>query len=145
MSVLSDPVVTLEGVRLEKISLSAVDLAVTIRVENKNPVGATLESCPFAVSYRNAGTSRMIATGDTGSAKIAAGSATLLQVRISTHNVALPGALAAFVAGGKLDLTIDGTARIKFLIIPKEVPFSRTVPVIRGEIVDMVTGKKPDE
>jgi len=81
MSVLSDPVVTLEGVRLEKISLSAVDLAVTIRVENKNPVGATLESCPFSVSCEQGGKNEVIATGETGSAKIPGNSVTDIPVQ----------------------------------------------------------------
>jgi LEA14-like dessication related protein len=144
MSVLSDPVVTLEGVRLENISLSSVVLAITIRVENKNPVGATLESCPFTVSYRNAGATTVIATGDTGSAKIAAASSTVVPVRVTSDNAALPVALAAFVTGGKLDLSINGTAKIKFMMIPKEIPFSRTVPVTAGGIADMMTGQKKD-
>jgi LEA14-like dessication related protein len=145
MPVLSDPVVSLEGVALENISLSTVDLAVTIRVENKNPVGAILGSCPFTVSYRSAGTSIVIAKGDTGSAKIAAGTATVLPVRVRSHNAALPGALSAFVAGGKIEVTIEGTAKIKFLMIPKEIPFSRTVQVTAGEIVGMMTGQKKQD
>ncbi|MEN6396888.1 MAG: LEA type 2 family protein, partial [Methanoregula sp.] len=127
------------------ISLSAVDLAVTIRVENKNPVGATLESCPFSVSCEQGGNNGIIATGETGSAKIPGNSVTDLPARVSSKNAALLGALAGLVLGGKIEVTIAGTAKIKFLMIPKEVPFSRTVPVTRGEIVDRVTGKKPDE
>jgi LEA14-like dessication related protein len=145
MSILSDPVVTLEGVVVESVSLSTIGLAVTIRVENNNPVGATIESCPFTLSYRNGGTPQVIASGDTGSAKIAADSATVLPVRVSSNNTALPGALAAFVTRGKLDLTINGTAKIKFLMIPKEIPFSRTVPVTVGQIAGMVTSQKKKE
>jgi LEA14-like dessication related protein len=145
MSVLHDPVVTLEGVALKNLSFSTLDLDVSIRVENPNPVGATLESCPFTVSYRNAGTPQVIATGDTGSAKIPTNAATVLPVPITSHNAALLGALAAFVAGGKLDLTIEGTARLKFLMIPKQVPFSKTVPVTVGDIAGMVTGQKKQD
>jgi LEA14-like dessication related protein len=142
MSVLHDPVVTLEGVALKNLSFSTLDLGVSIRVENPNPVGATLESCLFTVSHRDAGTSQVIATGDTGSAKIPANAATVLPVSVTSHNAALLGALAAFVAGGKLDLTIEGTAKLKFLTIPKQVPFSKTIPVTVGEIADIVTGQK---
>jgi len=145
MPVLSDPVITLGNISLESISLSTIELAVTIRVENNNPVGATLESCPFTVSYTNAGRSAVVATGDTGSAKVAARSVAAVPVRVSSHNAALIGALAAFVTGGKLDLTIDGTAKITFLMIPKTVPFSRTVPVTMGQIAGMVTGQKTKE
>ena len=139
---MSDPVVSLDGVSLERVSLSTIAFTVTLRVQNDNPVGATLESCPFTVSYRNGGTAKVIATGDTGSTKIAARASIVLPVRISSDNAALPGALAAFVTGGKLDLTIDGTARIKFLMIPKKVPFSRTVPVTAGQVAEMVAGQK---
>jgi LEA14-like dessication related protein len=145
MSVLSDPVVTLEGVVLESVSRSKIGLAITIRVENNNPVGATLESCLFTISYRNGGTLQVIASGDTGSAKIVANTATVLSVRVSSNNTAIIGAVAAFVTGGKLDLTINGTAKIKFLMIPKEIPFSRTVPVTAGQIAGMVTGQKKKE
>jgi len=41
-------------------------------------------------------------------------------------------------------MTLDRIAAIQFLMIPKEVPFSRIVPVTRGEIVDMVTGQEKD-
>jgi hypothetical protein len=145
MPILQDPVVTLGGIALKNISFSTLDLDVSIRVENPNPAGATLESCPFTVSYRNAGTPQVIATGDTGSAKIPANTATVLPVSVTSHNTALLGALTAFVAGGKLELTIEGTARIKFLMIPKQVPFTRTVSVTVGEIAHMVTGQKKNE
>ncbi|MGA2698066.1 MAG: LEA type 2 family protein [Methanoregula sp.] len=145
MPILQDPVVTLEGIALKNISFSTLDLDVSIRVENPNPAGATLESCPFTVSYRNAGTPQVIATGDTGSAKIPANTATVLPVSVTSRNTALLGALTAFVAGGKLELTIEGTARIKFLMIPKQVPFTRTVSVTVGEIAHMVTGQKKNE
>lgn len=144
MSVLSDPVVTLEGVRLENISLSSVVLAVTIRVENKNPVGATLESCPFSVSFVLGGKNEVIATGETGSAKIPGNSVTVVPARVTSKNAALLGAVAQLVLGGKIDVTIDGTAKIKFLMIPKVIPFSRTVPVTTGDIAGMVTGQKKD-
>jgi Late embryogenesis abundant protein. len=142
MSVLSDPVVTLDGVRLENVSLSTLDLVVSIRVENQNPVGATLESCPFSVSYDYAGKHEVIANGETGSAKIAGNSVTIIPARVTSNNAALPGAIAELVLGGKIDIEIDGMAKVKFLLITKEVPFTRTVPVTRKEIADMVTGQE---
>jgi hypothetical protein len=110
-------------------------------VENKNPVGATLESCPFSVSYDYAGKHEVIATGETGSAKIPGNSVTVVPARVTSKNAALLGAVAEIVLGGKIEITIDGMAKIKFLMIPKEVPFSRTVPVTRGEIVERVAGQ----
>ena len=145
MSVLHDPVVTLEGVKIENVSLSTVDLLVSIRVENQNPVGATLESCPFSVSYDDAGKHEVIANGETGGAKIPGSSMTVVPARVTSKNAALLGAVAKLVLGGKIEVTINGTARIKFMMIPKEIPFSRTVPVTAGDIAGMVTGRKPKE
>ena len=68
--ILSDPVVTLEGVSLSNVTLSYLDLDVTIRVENPNPVGADLQECPFTVMYQKGDSSNQIATGNTGNAKI---------------------------------------------------------------------------
>ena len=142
MPILHDPVVTLEGVSLANISLSTLDIEVAIRVENKNPVGATLKECPFAVLYQKDGTSQQIATGNTGEAKIAASTATVLRVPVTSHNTALVGALAMFVTKGSIEVTIAGTAVIKFLMITKSVPFSRTMPVTIGQVAGIVTGAK---
>jgi len=144
MSVLHDPVVTLDGVKIENVSLSSVDLLVSIRVENQNPVGATLESCPFSVSYDYAGKHEVIANGETGGAKIPGNSVTVIPARVTSNNAALPGAIAELVLGGKIDIGIDGMAKVKFLLITKEIPFTRTVPVTRKDVVDMLTGQKKD-
>src|SRR5208282_5040439 len=78
--ILSDPVVTLDGVSLSNVTLSYLDLDVTIRVENPNPVGADLQECPFTVMYQKGDSSNQIATGNTGNAKIPGNSSTVLKV-----------------------------------------------------------------
>jgi hypothetical protein len=45
---------------------------------------------------------------------------------------------------GGIEVTIEGVAVIKFLMIKKSVPFSRTLPVTMAEIAGIVTGKKKD-
>jgi LEA14-like dessication related protein len=145
MPILQDPVVTLEGVSLANISLSTLDLEVAIRVENRNPVGATLNECPFAVLYQKDGTSQQIATGNTGGATIPASAATVLRVPVTSHNTALAGALAAFVMKGGIEVAIAGTAVVRFLMITKSVPFSRTVPVTMAQVAGIVTGAKKQD
>jgi LEA14-like dessication related protein len=142
MPILQNPDVTLEGVSLRNISLSTLDLEVAIRVENPNPVGATLKECPFAVLYQKEGTSQQIATGNTGGTKIAASTATVLRVPVTSHNTALVGALAALITKGGIEVTIAGTAVVKFLMITKSVPFSRTLPVTMAQVAGIVTGAK---
>ena len=52
MPILSDPIVTLEGISLRNVSLSTLEIDLAIRVENPNPVGADLQECPFTVMYK---------------------------------------------------------------------------------------------
>ena len=144
MPVFSDPVVTLEGVSLWKVSLSTLDLEVAIRVENNNPVGVTLEECPFVVLCKNEGNNFQIAMGNTGSAKIPARSVTMLNVPVTSHNAALAGALVSLVTKGGIEVTVEGKAVVKFLMITKTFPFARTVPVSTALIAGMVTGQKKD-
>jgi LEA14-like dessication related protein len=144
MPIMSDPVITLEGVSLRNVSLSTLDLEVTIRVENKNPVGVTLEECPFTVLCKKEGSNRRIATGNTGSAKIPARSVTVLNVPVTSHNAALAGALVSFVTKGSIEVTIEGNAVVKFLMITKTFPFARTVPVTVAQVAGIVTGQKKD-
>ncbi|MFZ1127057.1 LEA type 2 family protein [Methanoregula sp.] len=145
MPVFSNPVVTLEGVSLRKVSLSNLDLEVTIRVENHNPVGVTLKECPFAVLCKKEGDNRQIATGNTGNAKIPAHSVTMLNVPVTSHNAALAGALVSFVTKGGIEVTIEGKAVVKFLIVTKPVPFSRTVPVTMVQIAGIVAGQEKQD
>ncbi|MFY9750643.1 MAG: LEA type 2 family protein [Methanoregula sp.] len=144
MPILSDPVVSLEGVSLRKVSLSTLDLEVAIRVENNNPVGVTLMECPFRVLCKKEGNYRQIAMGNTGSAKIPAHSVTVLNVPVISHNAALTGALVSFVTGGSIEVTIEGNAVVKFLMVTKTFPFARTVPITVAQVAGIVTGQKKD-
>ncbi len=68
----------------------------------------------------------------------------VLKVPVTSHNKALAVAFATMVFTGGIEVTIEGVAVIKFLMIKKSVPFSRTLPVTMAEIAGIVTGKKKD-
>ena len=144
MPILSDPIITLEGVSLRNVSLSTLDLEMTIRVENNNPVGVTLKECPFTLLCKKEGINRQIATGNTRSAKIPAHSVTVLNVPVTSHNTALAGALVSFVTRGSIEVTIWGNAVVKFPMITKTFSFARTVPVTIAQVAGIVTGQKKD-
>lgn len=141
MPVLSDPVITLEEVRLRKVTLSSIDLEVMIRVENRNPLGITLRELPFSVLCSSATTPQPLASGNTGRAKIAARGSTLLRVPVRSENAALIGALAAFVTKGGVLVTIRGTAVIDAILFGWGVPFEKTVPVTMERVADSLAGK----
>jgi len=146
MPALSDPVVTLEDVRLRKVSLSSLDLEVMIRVENKNPLGITLRELPFTVLCSSGSTGQQLATGNTGRATIPARGSTVLRIPVSSHNAALIGALATFFTKGGVQVTIRGTAVIDAHLFGWSVPFEKTVPVTMEGVAESLAGdRKPGQ
>lgn len=141
MPVLSDPVVSLEYVRVRAFSLLSLDLEVMIRVENPNPIGITLRQLPFTVQYRQGDKQTDIASGDPGRTKIPAKGSTVLHIPITSRNAALLGALASFLTRGSLQVTIQGTATIDALLFGWSIPFSKTLPVTMEQVADAVAGK----
>ena len=141
MPLLHDPVVTLEDVRVRKISLSSLDLEVTICVENPNLIGITLRQLPFTVMCSSGNRDQEIAAGNTGRIKIPARGNTLLRIPITSRNAALIGALATFVTRGGMKVTIQGTAIIDCLLFGWSIPFSKTLPVTMAQVADAVAGK----
>jgi LEA14-like dessication related protein len=134
MPVLSDPVVTLEDVRLKAVSLSSLDLEVAIRVGNKNPVGVTLKEIPFSVLCSSEKGEQELARGNTGRVQIAANGDTLLHVPVRSKNTALIGALATFFTKGGVQVTIKGTATIDAVLFHWSIPFEKTVPVTMEQV-----------
>ena len=141
MPVLHDPVVTLEDVRVRKISLSSLDLEVTIRVENPNLIGITVRELPFTVLCSAGDQNREIATGNTGRVKIPAKGSTVLRIPVTSQNAALIGALATFVTRGGMQVTIQGTANIDCILFGWSIPFSKTLKVTMAQVAEAVAGK----
>jgi LEA14-like dessication related protein len=141
MPVLHDPVVTLEDVRVRKISLSALDLEVMIRVENPNLIGITLRELPFTVLCGSGNQDKEIASGNTGRIQIAARGSTMLRIPVTSRNAALIGALATFVTRGGVQVTIQGTAIIDALLFGWSIPFTKTLPVTMAQVAGAVAGK----
>jgi LEA14-like dessication related protein len=144
MPVLHDPVVTLEDVKVRKITLTSLDLDVMIRVENPNPIGITLRQLPFTVMCSSGNRDQEIAAGNTGRVKIPAQGNTVLRIPTTSQNAALIGALATFVTKGGIQVTIQGKAIIDCLLFGWSIPFSKTLPVTMAEVVDAVAGQKSD-
>ena len=53
MPELKEPIVTLEQVKIHAIHFSSLDLEVKIKVQNSNPVSATLRELPFTIYFRD--------------------------------------------------------------------------------------------
>lgn len=142
MQVLRDPIVTLEEIRLRKISLSSLDLEVKIRVENPNPLGITLRELPFTILCSSGHTDQQLASGNTGRVKIARKGSTVLHVPVRSQNIALVNALATFVMKGGVQVTVQGMATIDAVLFGWSVPFEKTLPVTLEQVADSLAGTK---
>ncbi|MFA5269403.1 MAG: LEA type 2 family protein [Methanoregula sp.] len=145
MPILKDPVITLEDIRLRKISFSSLELEVTIQVMNPNPLGITLRELPFTVLCSTNKTDQQLASGNTGRVKIAGNGSTVLHIPVTSQNATLIGALATFVTKGGVKVTIRGTATVDAFLFDWSVPFEKTLPVTMKQVTDSLAGeKKPD-
>jgi LEA14-like dessication related protein len=141
MRMLNDPVVTLDEVRLTRISLASLDLDVAIRVENPNPLGITLRELRFVVLCSAGQTDRQLASGNTGRVKITGNGSTVLHIPVNSQNAALISALATFITKGGVQVTIRGTATIDVVLFGWSVPFEKTLPVTMGQVAGSFVGR----
>ena len=141
MPILCDPVVTLEDIRLRKITLSSLDLELSVRVENPNLLGVTLRELPFTVCCSSGRTEQQLASGNPGRVKIAANGSTVFRIPVTSRNAALIGALATFVTKGGVQVTIRGTATLDAVLFSWSVPFEKTLPVTMEQVAGSLAGK----
>ena len=141
MPILHEPAIGLEGVRIRSATLTSLNLDVTIRVENKNPVGVTLREIPFIVLVRDGGGMKEIANGNTGNISISANNSTRFTVPVTSHNAAILKALAGFVAKGGIEVTIKGNAVVDAVGTGWSVPFAKTVNVTMDQVMGILNGR----
>lgn len=140
MPLLQEPSVTLEGLKIRGVSRSSLDLDVTIRVQNPNPVGVTLKEIPFLLMIREGDKLQEIANGNTGTVSIKAGDSPVLTVPVTSRSSDLVVALAAFITKGELEVTIRGVARVDAVIICWSVPFEKTIMVTMAQVAGALNG-----
>jgi len=141
MPILQEPSIALEGVTIRAFTRSSLDLDVTIRVQNLNPVGVTLREIPFLLMIREDGYLQEIANGNTGTVSIPARESPVLTVPVTSRNTDLVIVLAAFVSRGEVEVTIKGIAVVDAMITCWSVPFERTMIVTMEQVADAVAGK----
>ncbi len=140
MPILQEPSVTLEGVKIRAVSRTSIDLDVTIRVQNPNPVGVTLREIPFLLMIRDGENLLEIANGNTGTVSIPARDSPVLTVAVTSRSNDLVVALAAFVSRGKVEVTIRGVALVDAVITCWSVPFEKTMIVTMEQVAEALSG-----
>jgi len=140
MSVLKEPAVSLEGVKIRAIHLTSIDFDVEIRIDNPNPFGATVRELPFTVFFRDGDQEKEIARSGAVILNIPAGGTITVSVPVASHDLALVEGIASFLEKGNIQLRIEGKAVIDH-IIGWSLPFSKTINVTEHDITDAVLEK----
>lgn len=141
MQILQEPSVTLEGVKIRAVSRSSLDLDVTIKVQNPNPIGVTLREVPFLLMIRKEGVLQEIANGNTGTVSIRAKDSPVLTVPVTSRSTDLIAALAAFFTKGELEVAIRGVAVVDAVVTHWSVPFEKTMMVTIEQVAGALNGK----
>lgn len=137
---LEEPVVSLEHVKIQALHLTSLDLEVKIRVENENPVSATVRELPFTIFFRFGNRQEEIASGNVANIEIPANGGTDITIPVTSYNIALIEALASILEKGDIQLEIKGTAVIDH-ILGWTLPFTKTVDITEHELTEALLGK----
>jgi LEA14-like dessication related protein len=140
MSVLKEPVVTLEEVKIRALHLTSIDFEVMLRIANPDPFGATVRELPFSVFFRDGDQEKEIASGAAADIQIPAGGDIAIIVPVTSHDLALVEGIASFLERGAIQLKITGTAAVDHLV-GWALPFTKTIDITEHEIADAVLEK----
>jgi LEA14-like dessication related protein len=122
---MKSPGVTVRRVSPVSVSLSSIDLDVTVLVNNPNPFGITLKSLSFDVHYRDGDSWVYLSHGEKAGLRINAGE-NVLDIPVTVQNTGLIRSLPGFITGRKITLRITGAASPDMVIFAPNVPFTYT-------------------
>jgi len=140
MPEIKEPVVTFERVKIRAIHLASLDLEVTLKVLNQNPIDAILREFPFTVLLHVGKDRKEIASGNTGRVELPADGSTEIPVPVTSNDLALIEALAEIVTRGGIRLEIQGNAVIDH-ILGWTLPVTETIDITERQVLDVLEGK----
>ena len=140
MPEIKEPVVSLERVKIKAIHLTSLELEVTLKVQNPNPIDAILRELPFTIFFPSGKRYEEIASGNTGRLELPASGNTDIVVPVTSYNLALIKALATIVEKGGIRLEIKGNAVIDH-IVGWTLPFTETIDLSERQVLDALEGK----
>jgi LEA14-like dessication related protein len=125
-----NPEVSVSTVSLESLSLSALNLNVTVRIDNPNPIGITFRRIAFNIYYRDGSDWNFITHGEQGTMEVKPGK-TDLTIPVSVKYTDLYAAGWSILLRGELPLLVNGTASPDFFGVAPELPFTynTTIPL----------------
>jgi LEA14-like dessication related protein len=132
---LARPTITVDGIAVENISLSAIDLSVRLTVSNPNPVGATLENVSFDLYFLDGSEQKFLAHGQRTGFEIRPDGDTTVAIPVRVDNLRLVQAVLGILRDGALTVRVSGSATVDFgVAVFEDVPFNREVEVTLPEV-----------
>jgi LEA14-like dessication related protein len=140
MQEIKEPVVTLERVKIQAIHLTSIDLEVTLKIQNPNPIDAILRELPFTVFFHTGKDQKEIASGNTGRVEIPADGSIEIPVPVASYDLALVEGIAEIVKSGRITLEVKGNAVIDH-ILGWTLPITETIDITGQQILKALVGK----
>lgn len=131
---LARPTIAVDGIALENVSLSAIDLSVRLTVSNPNPVGATLENVSFDLYFLDGGEQKFLAHGERTGFDIRPEGDTTVTIPVRVNNLRLVQTVLALLRDGAVTFRVSGSATVDFGVTAfEDIPFNREVEVALPE------------
>ncbi|MDG6256984.1 MAG: LEA type 2 family protein [Methanomicrobiaceae archaeon] len=128
------PTITVDGIAVENVSLSALDLSVRLTVSNPNPVGATLDDVSFDLYFLDGGEQKFLAHGERDGFEIRPGGDTTVAIPVRVDNLRLVQTVLALFRDGAVTFRVSGSATVDFGVVAfEDTPFTREVEVTLPE------------
>ncbi len=123
------PTIAVDGIAVENVSLSSIDLVLRLTITNPNPVGATLENISFDIYFLEDGRQQFLAHGERGGFTIRPDGDTTIAIPVTVDNLGLVAAFLRLVQDGAVTFRVNGSGTFDFGITTFDVPFTRTFEV----------------
>ena len=117
------PKIAIEDISVTDLSLSEIELLVSVVLDNGNPVAIPVEEVDFEIFGTIGEKERAIAHGHHGTYRMPPGKSTI-RIPVKISNSEMIGSISDFIIRRSIDLRIAGNARIGKSIVSYTVPFS---------------------
>jgi len=117
------PKIEIEDISVTDLSLSEIELLISVALDNGNPVAIPVEEIDFEIFGTIGGKERTIAHGHHGSYRMPPGNSTI-QIPVKIRNSEIIGSISDFIVERSIDLRIDGSARVGRSFMSYALPFS---------------------
>jgi LEA14-like dessication related protein len=125
-----DPELSIKGASLSSARMSTLGLDVRVGVENRNPIGITLQALSFDVYYKDDEEWVFLSHGEQTGIMIRSGS-NEVNIPLQVRNTGILGSLARLITKGEVTVQVRGVASPEMFGISRGIPFTgtRTIPL----------------